>query len=194
MLDIVEKILTEVAAKLMASHSFVHDVFHGPSVTTVPLYKNEENVQIIEPQTLLTLLYNLGIAKLTDIQVACLLKVIGKPDLRQAILYEELKMILENFGVARPKSGQIKFELDKNDSLIKLPEFKPGVSQPSNNLTNEIEDINLTEDSVSDLSPLTHKHSNIEEAVKEDIVSSSSIIERTTVKLDILRNKQSQLF
>lgn len=37
--------------------------------------------------------------ELTQRQVACLMRVLGKYDLENAILFEDLKTLLENYGV-----------------------------------------------------------------------------------------------
>ena len=41
----------------------------------------------------------LGIDNLEEIDVACLMRILTKPDLENAILLQELIIIMENFGI-----------------------------------------------------------------------------------------------
>ncbi len=41
----------------------------------------------------------LGITDLEEIEVACLMRVLAKPNLENAILLQELVVIMENFGI-----------------------------------------------------------------------------------------------
>jgi hypothetical protein len=41
----------------------------------------------------------LGIVDLEEVEVACLMRVLTKPDLENAILLKELIVIMENFGI-----------------------------------------------------------------------------------------------
>ena len=43
---------------------------------------------------------------LTQLQVACLMKVLGKPDLNDAVRFDELELLMENFGVIKPASAE----------------------------------------------------------------------------------------
>jgi hypothetical protein len=43
--------------------------------------------------------YQVGITDLTQLQVACLMKVLGKPEFDDSVRYNELELLMENFGV-----------------------------------------------------------------------------------------------
>ena len=43
----------------------------------------------------------LGIAELSELEVACLMRVLSKPEIDHAILLSELILVLENFGIQR---------------------------------------------------------------------------------------------
>jgi len=43
--------------------------------------------------------YQVGIQNLTQLQVACLMRVLGKPEFDDSVRYDELELLLENFGV-----------------------------------------------------------------------------------------------
>ena len=57
-------------------------------------------------------MYQLDFKDITQVQVACIMRVLGKSDLENAILYDDLKTLLEIYGM--PKS-QDEVQLDESD-------------------------------------------------------------------------------
>ena len=49
---------------------------------------------------------DLGITELLEIEVACLMRVLAKPNLENAILLQELIVIMENFGIFEDGEGE----------------------------------------------------------------------------------------
>ena len=100
MIDIAEKILSQLASNMIKSKWTVKDVFGQPK-ELLQVVKDAEgkNVEVISPQHFLGRVYQTGIQALSDLQIACLIRVIGKPELNDFVKYSELKMLLENFGV-----------------------------------------------------------------------------------------------
>lgn len=47
----------------------------------------------------------LGITELEEVEVACLMRVLTKADLENAILLRELIVIMENFGILDDEEG-----------------------------------------------------------------------------------------
>jgi len=43
----------------------------------------------------------LSIAELSELEVACLMRVLSKPEIDHAIMLSELNLVLENFGIQR---------------------------------------------------------------------------------------------
>ena len=43
----------------------------------------------------------LNIAELSELEVACLMRVLSKPEIDHAILLNELNLVLENFGISK---------------------------------------------------------------------------------------------
>jgi hypothetical protein len=81
-------------------------------------------VTAISAQNFLGRLYQTGFYSLSDLQIACLIRVIGKPDLDDAIVYKDLEMLLENFGVVREGDAsqtQTQFQ-DLNTSELTITE------------------------------------------------------------------------
>jgi hypothetical protein len=44
-------------------------------------------------------------SELTELQIACLIRVLGKPDIDNSIRFDELEMLLENFGVKKKSTS-----------------------------------------------------------------------------------------
>jgi len=44
--------------------------------------------------------HQIGLNNLEQDEVSCLMKFFGKPDIEDAILYNEIKQVMGNFGVA----------------------------------------------------------------------------------------------
>lgn len=47
----------------------------------------------------------MGITYLTELEIACLLRVLSKPELKHAIVLSELSMVLVNFGLPEDEIG-----------------------------------------------------------------------------------------
>jgi len=58
-------------------------------------------IKVLSPEMFLARVYQVGLTNLSRLYVACLMKVLGKPELDDSIRYDELEMLLENFGVQK---------------------------------------------------------------------------------------------
>jgi hypothetical protein len=54
---------------------------------------------LLSPIGFLEGIKDLGIIDLEEVEVACLMRVLTKPNLENAILVKELVVIMENFGI-----------------------------------------------------------------------------------------------
>jgi hypothetical protein len=52
----------------------------------------------------LTRCYEIGVQELSQIQIACLMRVLGKPELSNAIRLNELEILMSNFA-PQPQGG-----------------------------------------------------------------------------------------
>ena len=60
-------------------------------------------------------MYQIGFQEITQLQVACMMRVLGKYDLDNAILFDDLMTLLENYGVSGTKaSGTNNQSLDRS--------------------------------------------------------------------------------
>lgn len=106
MLDTAELILSQLAQKIIQNGWSVIDVFGQPDeiIRIIPEHENEKNIKVLTPQNFLGRVYQAGIQNLTQLQVACLMRVLGKPEFDDSVRYDELELLLQNFGVHKESS------------------------------------------------------------------------------------------
>lgn len=92
-----------MAEKLIQNGWSVHDVFGQPDeiIKIIPDHEGDLNIKILTPEMFLARVYQVGITDLTQLQVACLMKVLGKPEFEDSVRYNELELLMENFGVIK---------------------------------------------------------------------------------------------
>ena len=105
MLDTAEQILNQLAHELISNGWTVHDVFGQPDeiLRIVPEYQGERNIKILTLPNFIARVYQVGCRDLSQLQLACLMRVLGKPELEDGVRYNELEILLENFGVLKMK-------------------------------------------------------------------------------------------
>lgn len=57
------------------------------------------DLELLSPIGFLEGIKELGVVDLEEVEVACLMRVLTKPNLENAILLKELVVIMENFGI-----------------------------------------------------------------------------------------------
>ena len=62
-------------------------------------------MELLSPIGFLEGIKDLGITDLEEVEVACLMRVLTKPALENAILLKELCVIMENFGIYDEEGG-----------------------------------------------------------------------------------------
>ena len=62
-------------------------------------------LELLSPIGFLEGIKELGIMDLEEVEVACLMRVLTKPNLENAILLKELIVIMENFGILEEDEG-----------------------------------------------------------------------------------------
>ena len=65
-----------------------------------------QSIELLSPIGFLEGIKELGITDLEEIEVACLMRVLAKPNLENAILLQELMVIMENFGIYEEEEDQ----------------------------------------------------------------------------------------
>ena len=66
-------------------------------------FEGEENVEVMTADDFITRCYEIGVHDLDQVQIQCLMRVLGKPDLSNAIRLNELEILMANFS---PNQGQ----------------------------------------------------------------------------------------
>ena len=125
MLDIAEAIFNMIAQCLATRNLTVKETFGGEDIIHVlEEFEGEQNVEVMTADDFLTRCYEVGVQELQPIQVACLMRVLGKPELSNAIRLNELEILMQNFvpqqqEVATEQNGPNK---SAQDALAPKPE------------------------------------------------------------------------
>ena len=97
MLDIAEKCFMRIAEAIIQKGVTVRDAFKQQIIKDDS--EQQEEMELLSPIEFLEGVKALGIDNLEEIDVACLMRILTKPDLDNAILLQELIIIMENFGI-----------------------------------------------------------------------------------------------
>ena len=62
-------------------------------------FDGEYNVEIVQARDFLDSLRQLGVVELSELEIACLMRVLSKPEIDHAVVLGELQMVMENFGL-----------------------------------------------------------------------------------------------
>lgn len=98
MLDVAEKCFVKIAEGIIKNNSTVRQAFHQ-FIISEEMEDGEAPIELLSPIGFLEGIKDLGITDLEEVEVACLMRVLTKPDLDNAILLRELIVIMENFGI-----------------------------------------------------------------------------------------------
>lgn len=102
MLDIAESVFHTIAEKLKSLGKSVRGAF-GKACTIIDEFEGEENVEILSAQKFLECLKNIELTQLSQLEVACLMRVLTKPEIQHSVVLNELQMVMENFGLTVDK-------------------------------------------------------------------------------------------
>ena len=74
-------------------------------------------LELLSPIGFLEGIKELGVVDLEEVEVACLMRVLTKPNLENAILLKELVVIMENFGIYDEDENEEEGDGDKDVDL-----------------------------------------------------------------------------
>jgi len=97
MLDIAEGCFIRMAETLIVKGRTVRAIFTKYSVPE--LFPDRTILELLSPMGFLEGVKDLGLQDLSELEAACLMRVLAKPELDNAIILNELALIMENFGV-----------------------------------------------------------------------------------------------
>ena len=89
MLDIAEAVFEIIAERLKQLNLSVLRAF-GSNAQLVDQFESKDNVEIVAARDFLDGLQQLEINKLSELQIACLMRVLSRPELEHAIILNEL--------------------------------------------------------------------------------------------------------
>jgi len=96
MLDIAEKCFMRIAEAILEAGVSVRQAFQ-PFIIREEF--EGEYLELLSPIGFLEGVKELGVTDLEEVEVACLMRVLTKADLENAILLRELIVIMDNFGI-----------------------------------------------------------------------------------------------
>ena len=107
MLDIAEAIFNEIARCLMEKNLSVRQTFGGEDIIyNLEEFDGEQNVEVLTADDFITRCYEIDVPQLDQIQIDCLMRVLGKPELSNAIKLVDLEQLMSNFGPPSPRDDQ----------------------------------------------------------------------------------------
>ncbi len=105
MLDIAEAIFNSIAQQLMIHSLTVRETFGGDDIIyNLEEFEGEANVEVMTADDFITRCYEIGVKELDQIQIDCLMRVLGKPELSNAIKLVDLETLMANFGPPSPRA------------------------------------------------------------------------------------------
>ena len=102
MLDVAEKCFVRIAEAIIASGLSVRSAFQRYIIREQVEAEDgadAETIELLSPIGFLEGIKDLGITDFEEVEVACLMRVLTKQDLENAILLRELIVIMDNFGI-----------------------------------------------------------------------------------------------
>ena len=97
MLDIAEAIFIKMSDLMLKKGRTVRGIFTKYSVPEI--FPDRTILELLSPAAFLEGIKDTGIGELQEFEVACLMRVLAKPELDNAVILNEFVMIMENFGV-----------------------------------------------------------------------------------------------
>lgn len=97
MLDISEAIFMKMADLMQEKGRTVRGIFTKYAVPEV--FPDRTILELLSPGGFIEGIRETGIPELEEFEVACLMRVLAKPELDNAVILNEFVMIMENFGV-----------------------------------------------------------------------------------------------
>lgn len=143
MLDIAEHCFIRVAEMLLERNKSARAVFTKYSVPEQ--FPDGTILELMSPIAFLEGVKEAGMEDLSEMEAACLLRVLAKPELENAIILNEFIMIMENFGVM----DNYEEDDDEDDYIKSEDETENGGEESKSNIL----DANKTEETKTDKKP-----------------------------------------
>ena len=119
MLDIAESCFIRMAELMLQRGRTVRGIFTKYSVPEI--FPDRTVLELLNPITFLEGVREAGLEDLQEMEAACLMRVLSKPELDNSIILNELVLIMENFGVMD--------QMDEDDGEDYIPDTETEVNQ-----------------------------------------------------------------
>ncbi|CDW75040.1 UNKNOWN [Stylonychia lemnae] len=127
MLDVAERCFVRIAEAIIKAGLSVRDSFANFLIVE---RIEDQVIELLSPIGFLEGVKDLGITDLEELEVACLMRVLTKEKLDNAIMLKELIVIMENFGI-QDDEGQAEYH--EEHSIENENEMSPNPSQSNAN-------------------------------------------------------------
>ncbi len=97
MLDVAEHCFIQIAEIMLETNKSVRSIFSKYAIPEP--FHDGSILELMSPVQFLEGVREMGLNTLSELEAACLLRVLSKPELENAIILNELVLIMENFGV-----------------------------------------------------------------------------------------------
>lgn len=98
MLDAAEATFHSISQCLVQRNLTVKNTFGSEEIVHIlEEFEDEHNVAVITADDFLTRCNEIGVPQMNEMQIACVMRVIGKPELSNAIRLNELEILMSNF-------------------------------------------------------------------------------------------------
>jgi len=115
MLDIAETCFIKMGELMRQKGRSVRGIFTKYSVPE--MFPDRTLIELLSPQSFLEGVKEVGLIDLQEIEAACLMRVLAKPELENSIILNELVLIMENFGVIET--------MEEDDEEDYIPDTEP---------------------------------------------------------------------
>jgi len=123
MLDVAEHCFIRVAELMLEKNLSVRGIFTKYSIPEQ--FQDGSIIELLSPIAFLEGVKEIGLTDLSELEAACLLRVLSKPEIENAIILNELVLIMENFGVID------NFDEDEEDEEEEEEEEEADLSKPT---------------------------------------------------------------
>ncbi len=124
MLDVAEHCFIKIAEIMIERNRSVRGLFTKYSIPEQ--FPDGTILELMSPIAFLEGIKELGLDDLSEMEAACLLRVLTKPELDSAIILNELILIMENFGVVD------NYEEDEDEEDDYVPDEENDPIEPIN--------------------------------------------------------------
>lgn len=97
MLDVAEQVFQKIAKALVDQKKSIRETF-GTKVSIIEEFEGEENVALIMPNDFLDTIQEIGVSDLINLDIACIMRVLSKPEMNDSIKLDEFEVLMANFG------------------------------------------------------------------------------------------------